>query len=86
MKLYKYFYAKNLNQQSDCIVSNPRIFKDEAIQVLLHTKIWNDEAIVLLETPESFSDEAIQLILFEAIVWAPYFSGGMRGFADLILP
>jgi hypothetical protein len=26
--------AKNLNRQGDCIVSNPRIFKDEKIQVL----------------------------------------------------
>jgi hypothetical protein len=29
MKGYKCFYAKNLNHQSDCNVSNPRIFKDE---------------------------------------------------------
>jgi hypothetical protein len=38
MKQYKFFYAKNLNWQSDFIVSNPRIFKDEAIQVLYGKK------------------------------------------------
>ncbi len=52
MKWYKYFCAKNLNQQSDCIVSNPRIFKDKAIQVLLRQKIWIVKAIVSLQTPE----------------------------------
>jgi hypothetical protein len=31
--------CKILNRQSDCVVSNPRIFKDEAIQVLLRQKI-----------------------------------------------
>jgi hypothetical protein len=31
MKRYMYFYEKNLNRQSDCIVSNPRIFKGEAL-------------------------------------------------------
>jgi hypothetical protein len=39
MKQYKYFYAKKLNRQSECIVSNPRIFKGEAVQVLLWQKI-----------------------------------------------
>jgi hypothetical protein len=63
MKRYKYFNAKNLNRQSDCIVSNPRIFKDEAIQVLLLKKIQIDEAIVSLQNTESFSNEAIQLLL-----------------------
>jgi hypothetical protein len=29
------FMPKNVNHQSDCIVSYPRIFKDEAIQVLV---------------------------------------------------
>ncbi len=38
MKRYKYFYAKNLNRQTECIVSNSRIFKGEAIQVLLRQK------------------------------------------------
>jgi hypothetical protein len=31
--------CKNLNSQSDCIISNPGIFKGEAIQVLLRQKI-----------------------------------------------
>ncbi len=35
----KVLLCKNLNRQRDCIVSNPRIFKGEAIQVLLHPKI-----------------------------------------------
>jgi hypothetical protein len=74
MKRYKYFNAKNLNRQSDCIVSNPRIFKDEAIQVLLLKK----EAIVSLQNTESFSDEAIQLLLL-------LLPGGMSGFTDIIL-
>ncbi len=52
MKRYKYFYAKNLNRQSICIVSNPRIFKGEAIQVLLRQKIWIVKAIVSFQTPE----------------------------------
>jgi hypothetical protein len=33
------FTPKNLNWQSDCIVSNPRIIKDKAVQVLLRQKI-----------------------------------------------
>ncbi len=52
MKRYEYFNAKNLNRQSDCNVSNPGIFKDEAIQVLLRQKIWIVKAIVLFQTPE----------------------------------
>ncbi len=78
MKRYKYFDAKNLNRQSDCIVLNPRIFKDEAIQVLLLKKILIGEAIVSLQNTESFSDEAIQLIIL-------LLPGGMSGFTDLIL-
>ncbi len=80
--------SKNLDQQSDCIISNPRILKDEAIQVLFRNKIWINEAIESLQTPEAFSDEAIQLILllllFEVIAWAPHFMGG--GVTDFILP
>jgi hypothetical protein len=68
---------KNLNRQSDCIVSNPRIFKGEAIQVLLCKKNLIDEAIVSLQTAKSFSDEAIHLLLL--------LPGGMKGFTDLIL-
>ncbi len=34
-------------------VSNPRIFKDEAIQVLLRQKIWIVKAIVSFQTPEN---------------------------------
>jgi hypothetical protein len=45
------FKQKNLNRQSDCIVSNPIIFKGEAIQVLLHQKIWIGKVIVLFQTP-----------------------------------
>jgi hypothetical protein len=78
MKRYKYFNAKNLNRQSNCIVSNPRIFKDEVIQVLLLKKICIDEAIVSLQNTESFSNEAIQLLLL-------LLPGGMSGFTDLIL-
>jgi hypothetical protein len=80
MKRYKYFNAKNLNRQSDFIVLNPRIFKDEAIQVpvLLLKKILIDKAIVSLQNTESFSDEAIQLLIL-------LLPGGMSGFTDLIL-
>ncbi len=46
MKRYKYFYAKNLNRQCDCIVSNPGIFKGEAIQVFLRQKFWIGKTIV----------------------------------------
>jgi hypothetical protein len=46
MKRYKYFYAKNLNQQSDCIISNSGIFQGEVIQVFLGKKIWINEAIL----------------------------------------
>ncbi len=52
MKRYKYFYAKNVNRQSDCIISNPRIFKGEAIQVLLRQKIWIVKVTVSFQTPE----------------------------------
>jgi hypothetical protein len=52
MKRYKYFYEKNLNRQSDCFVPNPRIFKGEAIQVLLRQKIWIVKAIVSFQTKE----------------------------------
>jgi hypothetical protein len=52
-----------LNWQSDCIVSNPIIFKGEAIQVLLHQKISISKAIVSFQTPEVLSDEAIQVLL-----------------------
>ncbi len=45
-------YAKNLNRQSDCIVSNSWIFKGKAIQVLLRQKIWAVKAIVSFQTPE----------------------------------
>jgi hypothetical protein len=43
---------KILNRQSDCIVSNPIIFKGEAIQRLLRQKIWIVKAIVSFQTPE----------------------------------
>jgi hypothetical protein len=50
-----------MNRQSDCIVSNLRIFIDEAIQVLLRKKIWIDVAIVSLQALEAFINETIQL-------------------------
>jgi hypothetical protein len=59
VKWYKYFNSKNLSPQSNCIFSNPRNCKDEAIQVLLCKKIWIDEAIVSPWTLEALSDEAI---------------------------
>ncbi len=53
------------------------------VQVLLCKKIVINEAIVSLQTLECFSDEAIQLLflllLFEPIVWEPYFCGGDEG-------
>ncbi len=52
LKRYRYFYAKKLNRQSDCIISNPRIFKGETIQVLLHQKSSIVKAIVLFLMPE----------------------------------
>ncbi len=52
MKQYKYFYVNYLNRQSDCIVSKPRIFKGEAIQVLLRQKNWIVKAIVSFQTSE----------------------------------
>jgi hypothetical protein len=58
-----------------CTVSNPRIFKDEALQVLLLKKIGIDKAIVSLQNTKSFSDEAIQLLLL-------LLPGGMSGFTD----
>jgi hypothetical protein len=53
---------KKFDWQSDCIISNPRIFKAEAIQVLLRQKILINKAIVSLQTSEAFSDVAIQLL------------------------
>ncbi len=44
VKRYRYFYAKKFESSN----SNPRIFKDKAIQVLLSEKIWFYEAIVSL--------------------------------------
>jgi hypothetical protein len=41
-----------LNRQSDCIVSNPEIFQDEAIEVLLYQKFGIGKAIVSFQTPE----------------------------------
>ncbi len=52
MKRYKYFYAINLNRQSDSIISTPRILKGEAIQVLLCQKFWIVKATVSFQTPE----------------------------------
>ncbi len=43
MKRYKYFHAKNLNRQSDCIILNPTIFKGD---VLIRQKIWFVKVIV----------------------------------------
>jgi hypothetical protein len=48
VKQYKYFNAKLFEWQSDCIVSKHRIFKGEAIQVLLRRKICLHKAIVSL--------------------------------------
>ncbi len=59
---------KKFDCQSDCIISNPRIFKGEAIHVLLRQKFLINKAIVSLQTSEAFSDVAIQLLLFEVIV------------------
>ncbi len=53
-KRYKYFYAKNFNRQSDCIVSDPGIFKGEAIQVLLRQEFWISKAILSFQTPDFF--------------------------------
>jgi hypothetical protein len=35
VKQYKYFYAKNLNGQNDCIVSNFKIIKAEGSDTVL---------------------------------------------------
>ncbi len=43
------FTLKHLKRQSNCIVSDPGIFKGEAIQVLLLKKIWIYEVIVSLQ-------------------------------------
>jgi hypothetical protein len=47
-----YFYEQNLNRQSNFIVSNPQIFKGEALQVLLYQKIWIVKANVSFQTSE----------------------------------
>ncbi len=48
------FMPKIMNLQSDYIVSNPRIFNGEAIQVLLLQKIWISKAIASFQTTEFF--------------------------------
>jgi hypothetical protein len=40
-----------LSRRSDCIVSNPRIFKDEAIQVLLRKKKFESTKRLYLFKP-----------------------------------
>jgi hypothetical protein len=67
MKQYKYFYAKNLNRQSDCIISNPRIFKDKAMQVLffLRKKNLNRQSDCIVSNPRIFKDEAIHVPLLK---------------------
>jgi hypothetical protein len=59
---------KKFDWQSDCIILNPRIFKAEAIQVLLCQTILINKAIVSLQTSEAFSDVAVYLLLFEVFV------------------
>jgi hypothetical protein len=61
-----------LNRQSDCIVSNPRIFEDEAIQVLLRKKKFESTKQKHRFKPQKLLAIAIQLLLLllllEAIV------------------
>ncbi len=52
-KSQKFWMMKrNMNRQRDCIVSNPRFFKGEAIRVNLCQKIWIVKAIVSFQTPD----------------------------------
>ncbi len=90
MKRYKCFNVKKINWQSDCIISNPRIFQDEAIQSTFkqkNLKRWSDcidEVIVSLQTPEAFRDEVIQkiaskpVILLESCYVYTYYSKRLR--------
>jgi hypothetical protein len=82
---------KNLNRQSECFVSNPRIFKGEAIEVLLGKKIWINEAILsfknlryykaLMYTPITVRDSGV----YQSRV---FLCGGgeVSGLKDFILP
>jgi hypothetical protein len=64
MKRYKCFYVKkNLNRQNNCIVSNPKIFKGEAIQVLLRKINLNWQSDCITSNPRIFRGEAIQGLL-----------------------
>ncbi len=55
------FYAKNLNWESNCIVSNPRIFNGEAIQVLLQKQFETAKQLYCFK-PQIFNDKAIQVL------------------------
>jgi hypothetical protein len=55
-----------LKLQSNCILSNPRIFKDKAIQErLLYTEKFESMKRLNLFKPQRFL--AIQLVLFEVV-------------------
>ncbi len=69
---------KNLNRQNDCIVSNPRIFKDKAIQVLLLKKYESTKRLYRFNTQNLLAMKGYNYFYY-------YFLGGMRGFTDLIL-
>ncbi len=47
---YKYFNAKNLNRQNDCIVSNPRIFKMKRYKYFYSKKFESTKQLYRFKT------------------------------------
>ncbi len=66
MKRYKYFYVKNLNRQSDCIVSNPRILKVIDTGTFTPTNL-NRQSDCIVSNPRIFKHKAIQVLLRKKI-------------------
>ncbi len=62
MKRWKYFYAKNLSWQSDCIISNPRIFIVEVLQVFFTPNNLNRQRNCIVSNPRIFIGEVIQVL------------------------
>ncbi len=79
VKWYKYFYTKKFKSSKRLFNFKPQNFLDEAIQVLLHTKIWIVEA---MKWYNYFYYYFYLKRLYESHISV----GGMKGFTDLILP
>ncbi len=63
MKRYKYFNAKTLNRQSDCIVSNPRIFKDERYKYFYSKKFESTKRLYRFKTQNLLAMKRLLLLL-----------------------